>query len=116
MRITKITLRIKPDKAHRYEETFRRLRDRVLREEPGCKLFELCQDVEAPSTYHILEAYVDEEAVTAHKTTPYYEETARIFVECIEGDHMRQIENRKLRGFEMYSVVEGIRFERFLSI
>jgi (4S)-4-hydroxy-5-phosphonooxypentane-2,3-dione isomerase len=116
MRFTKVTLRVKADRTRHYEETFRRLRDRVLREEPGCKLFELCRDAEMPRTYHVLEAYIDDEAVAAHKATEYYEETARIFVECIEGDHMQQIKERNLQGFDMYSVVKGIEFERFSTI
>lgn len=116
MRITKVTLHVRPDKARVYEETFQRLRERVLAEEEGCTFFELCRDPNDRGTYHVLEAYADEAAVEAHVTTPYYKETARVFVECLQGDHMAAIRARGLEGRAMYQLVEGIRFERLETV
>lgn len=116
MRITKVTLTIRPDMTRTYEETFRRLRDHVLSEENGCRFFELCRDPDQPTKYHVFEAYDDEAALAFHISTPIYKETARIFVECIEGDHMTDIRTRRLNGRAMYDCVLGMMFERFESI
>jgi (4S)-4-hydroxy-5-phosphonooxypentane-2,3-dione isomerase len=116
MRITKVTMRIRPEKTGLYEETFLRLRDRVLAEEEGCAFFELCRDPGEGEIYHVLEAYADEAAVEEHVQTPYYKETARIFVECLQGDHMAKIKERGLEGRAMYQVVEGIQFERLETV
>lgn len=116
MRITKVTLRVKPEKARLYEETFLKLRDRVLREEDGCAFFELCRDARDSQTYHVIEAYADETAVAQHVATSYYKETARIFVECLEGDHLAEIEARGLEGMAMYQAVKNMEFERLETI
>lgn len=112
MKITKVRLKIRPEMRQRYEETFMRLRERVLAEEPGCTLFELCRDPDSDDIYHVFEAYADDAAVEAHVTTPYYKETARVFVACLQGDHMPEIEARNLEGRAMYQVVKGMGFER----
>lgn len=116
MRITHVKLRIRPEKAELYEATFDELRSTVLEEEPGCTFFELCKDPEDALTYHVIEAYEDDKAVEEHVSTPYYKTTARIFVECLQGEHMTEIERRGLEGRDMYSVVEGMDFERFETV
>lgn len=112
MKITKVRLKIRPEMRQRYEETFLRLRELVLAEEPGCSLFELCRDADSADTYHVFEAYIDDDAVDAHVSTPYYKDTARVFVECLQGDHMPEIEAQNLEGRAMYQVVKGMGFER----
>lgn len=116
MRITKVKLRVRPGKSELYEDTFLRLRDRVLAEEEGCAFFELCRDPDDREVYHVIEAYADDAAVERHVQTPYYKETARVFVECLQGDHMAAIEERGLEGKAMYQVVQGIDFERLETI
>lgn len=116
MRFVHVTLRVKPEKVALYESTFFRLQDLVRKHEPACQLFEFCRDEEEPLTYHVLEAYDDEAAVEAHVVTPYYAETAKIFVTCLQGDHMKEIEARGLNGRAMYSVVNNIDFQRLVTI
>lgn len=116
MKITTVRLKIRPEMRQRYEETFLRLRDRVHAEEPGCTLFELSRDPESDDTYIVFEAYADDAAVEAHVSTPWYKETARVFVECLQGDHMPEIEARGLEGRAMYQVVKGMGFERHETI
>jgi quinol monooxygenase YgiN len=111
-----VSLRIKPDRAELYEETFLKLRALVLQNEPGCPVFEICRDPEERCVYHIFEAYADAEALKAHIATDYYRANARVFVECLEGDHMEEINRRGASGAEMYSLVRNIKFERFETI
>jgi quinol monooxygenase YgiN len=116
VKFTHVSLRIKPEMAERYEHTFRELRAQVLQNEPGCRVFELCRDPAVPYVYHILEAYADAEAIKAHVDTDYYKAAIEFFVECIEGDHMQEIQRHGLSGREMLSAVKNIKFERFESL
>jgi quinol monooxygenase YgiN len=116
VKFTHVTLRIKPEMAERYESAFRKVRAQVLQNEPGCPLFELCRDPNEPYTYHILEAYADAEAIKAHTDAEYYKETIEFFVQCIEGEHMKEIQKRGLSGRAMLSLVKNIEFERFESL
>jgi quinol monooxygenase YgiN len=116
MRFVQVTLTVKPEKAALYEQTFRELKEQVAQFEPGCKFFELCRDPAVPNVYHVLEAYADQDAVAAHTATAYYLETAAIFVECLAGDHMEEIKQRKLTGLAMYSVVKNLHFQRFETL
>lgn len=116
MKFIHVTLTVKPEKAALYERTFHELQEQVRKFEPGCKFFELCRDPVQPSTYHVLEAYADQDAVAAHTATAYYLHTAAVFVECLAGDHMDEIRQRKLTGLAMYSVVKGLQFQRLETI
>lgn len=116
MRIIHVTLRVKPEKVGLYEHTFNELKDKVRQYEPGCALLEACKDPDDPHTYHVIEAYTDEHAVEEHVKTPYYKTTADIFVQCLQGDHMKEIEERNLQGREMYGVIKSIDFQRLYSI
>ena len=116
MKITKVRLKIRPEMRQRYEDTFMKLRELVRAKEPGCTFFELCRDAESDHVYHVFEAYADDAAVEAHVTAPWYKETARVFVECLQGDHMPEIEARQLEGRAMYQVVQGMGFERHETV
>jgi autoinducer 2-degrading protein len=116
MRFIHVTLTVKPEKATLYEQTFNELQKLVVEHEPGCRLFEVCRDPTQPFTYHVLEAYADQSAVAAHTATDYYMRTAEIFVECLAGDHMEEIRQRKLTGLAMYSVVKNLQFQRLETL
>ena len=111
-----VSLRIKPDKAELYEKIFREFRAQILKNEPGCPVFELCRDPEEPHAYHVFEAYADAEAIKAHTDSHYYKAATQLFVECIEGDHMEEINRRGLSGREVYKVIKNIKFERFETL
>ena len=112
MRFIHVELRVKSEKAALYEETFEELKKLVRENEPGCRLFELARDADEPHLYHVLEAYDDLAAIEDHAATDYYLRTADVFVECIEGGHMEEIQRRGLKGREMYSVINNIDFMR----
>jgi quinol monooxygenase YgiN len=116
MRLTHVTLRVKPDRAELYEKAFHELRAKVLENEPGVFVFEACRDPVEPNTYRVFEGYKTPEAIQKHIVTDYYIASARIFVECIEGDHMAEIERQGLRGVDMYKAVKGLKFERMETI
>ncbi len=43
-----------------------------LRDEPGCRQFDICRDPSSPGTIFLYEVYDDEAAFTAHLTSPHY--------------------------------------------
>ena len=46
-----------------------------VREEPGCHVFDVIEDREAPETFYLYEIYDNLEALDTHKTTPHYKNT-----------------------------------------
>lgn len=116
MLFTHASLRVRPDRAKLYEETFAQLKELVQANEPGCRFFELARDEADPAIYHVLEAYRDADAVEEHVSKDYYFDTADVFVTCIEGDHLDEIKKRGLKGRDMYSAVDGLKFQRFITL
>lgn len=60
-----------------------------LRDEPGCLIFDVHQDVAEPTRFYLYEVYADEDAFrVAHRGAPHYakwQEAARVCV--VEGSH-----------------------------
>jgi autoinducer 2-degrading protein len=44
----------------------------LSRSEPGCHVFDVCQDASDPATVILYEVYADEAAYKAHQAMPYY--------------------------------------------
>ncbi len=109
-------VRVKPEKTALYEEAFRALRARTLANEPGCPVFEAAVNPSDPCEYRVFEAYEDEDAIAQHISTDYYAPAAATFVECMEGDHMEEIERRGLTGRAMYDVIKSVKMERFETL
>ena len=77
--------RVLPDKTELYESTFRDLRERVLREEPGVTFYELCRVPEKANHYRLIEAYSDNDVQEAHLNTDYYKEARAVIDSCLDG-------------------------------
>jgi quinol monooxygenase YgiN len=119
MRVIEAVLRVKPEKAKLYEDTFKELRELVLAHEPRTTFFELCKDPELPDTYHVFEAYEDQDAVQVHVATDHYKRTAEVFLECLAGDHMDEIKRRGLtEPRERYALVDpnSLKLKRYDSV
>jgi quinol monooxygenase YgiN len=66
------TLPVQEAKAAEFEKVFAELTEKVLANEPGCKRYELCRSTVNPTTYVVVEAYVDQAAIDHHGKTPYF--------------------------------------------
>jgi autoinducer 2-degrading protein len=44
----------------------------LSRSEPGCRVFDVCQDTSDPATVVLYEVYTDATAYEAHRAMPYY--------------------------------------------
>ena len=63
-------LNVKPEMAAEFEAVFLDLSDAVKQNEPGCLLYQLCQDDEG--NYIVMEMYESEEALAAHGQSDHF--------------------------------------------
>ena len=66
------TLPVQEAKTAEFEKVFAELTAKVLANESGCKRYELCRSTANPTTYVVVENYVDQAAVDHHGKTPYF--------------------------------------------
>ncbi|PHM65006.1 autoinducer-2 degrading protein LsrG [Xenorhabdus stockiae] len=91
MHVTLVEINVKADKIAEFIEVFRDNHLGSVRE-PGNLRFDVLQDENIPTRFYIYEAYIDEAAVAAHKTTPHY-------LRCVEKLESLMSEPRKKTSF-----------------
>ncbi len=65
------TVVAKPDTIHQVAEALRRMIPQT-RAEPGCICYELFGAEEHPGTFHLLETYADDNALSSHHASPHF--------------------------------------------
>jgi quinol monooxygenase YgiN len=65
------TLEARPDRETEVEAALRVLLTHT-RQEPGNRRYDLYRDSTRPATFHLIEAYVDEAALEAHRASAHY--------------------------------------------
>ena len=71
MFIAAVHVYVKPDKVEEFKQQIKANHEGSIAE-PGCLRFDVAQSRDDPTEFLLWEAYVDEEANRAHKTTPHY--------------------------------------------
>lgn len=71
MHVTLVEINVHSDKVEQFIDVFRENHLGSI-QEPGNLRFDVLQDPEVQTRFYIYEAYVDEQAVAFHKTTPHY--------------------------------------------
>lgn len=71
MHVTLVEINVHDDKVEQFIDVFRQNHLGSIKE-PGNLRFDVLQDPQVPTRFYIYEAYVDEQAVAFHKTTPHY--------------------------------------------
>ncbi|MEX2941202.1 (4S)-4-hydroxy-5-phosphonooxypentane-2,3-dione isomerase [Serratia fonticola] len=71
MHVTLVEINVHDDKVERFIEVFRQNHLGAIQEKGNLR-FDVLQDPDTPTRFYIYEAYVDEQAVAFHKTTPHY--------------------------------------------
>lgn len=66
------TLIAKSGRKADFEAAFRQMAAAVRTREPGAELYQLCKVQKAPDTYRVMELYVDQAAVEAHRSNYRY--------------------------------------------
>ena len=67
-----VTINIKPEHINEFTEASFGDAQGSVRDEPGCFRFDIHQDAEVPSRFHLYEVYRDEAAFNAHLETPHF--------------------------------------------
>lgn len=66
-----VQLDLHPGTRDQYIELATAHRERVLKNEPGCKRFDILMPDESVDVVHLYEVYADEDAFNHHMETPY---------------------------------------------
>ncbi len=76
----------KPEYRDLFLEAFREDAEVTLRDEPGCRRFEVYHETSAPDNIVLLEVFDDEAAHEAHLTTPHYAKIVEICKDRLARD------------------------------
>lgn len=68
-----------------FERVFLQMTDAVRANEPGCKLYQLAKSRDVPRRYEVLEIYLDDAALDAHRTSDHYKAGGRSLRELVEA-------------------------------
>jgi (4S)-4-hydroxy-5-phosphonooxypentane-2,3-dione isomerase len=63
-----------------------------VRDEPGCRQFDVCTDPNQPNTVFLYEVYDDLAAFEAHQTMPHYRATGPRIADLVAGKILRTFE------------------------
>ena len=84
-----VTLDVHPDKLDEFVDAISVNAAASLRDEPGCLVFDVHQDIEDRTRFYLYEVYSDEDAFrVAHRSAPHYarwQEAAKVCV--VQGSH-----------------------------
>jgi quinol monooxygenase YgiN len=78
------TIKVKPGMEAEFEAEAKVLVAKVNASEPGCKLYALCRS-QTPSTYVMLERYLDQAAIDFHRNTSHYKEVGAKIGKYMDG-------------------------------
>lgn len=88
------TIKVKPGMDVEFKKMFAEMMTEIRKNESGCLFFDLYQMQEDPTTYIVLERYVNEEANTAHKKSAHlahYSPRIRALFDSIEVKYLDQV-------------------------
>ena len=78
-------LKVQQGKESEFEKVFLNLREGVLANEHGCKLYELYRMKDDPQTYVVMERYTDDAAVDQHRKTDHFRAAGKQFQSILAG-------------------------------
>lgn len=67
-----VVFETKPEAGAAFLDLVRQNASASVRDEPGCRQFDVCADPDRPNDVFLYELYDDQAAFEAHKTTPHY--------------------------------------------
>lgn len=85
---------VQPGRMAAVEAALREMAEAVRRSEPGCTRYEVLRAREAPDELLLVEHYVDEAALAAHRATPHFQQ-------LIEGRVVPLLERRERTLYEL---------------
>ena len=79
-----VAVKLKPDCLEHYLPLIEVDRASALRDEPGCRHFDILTPEEGGDVVHLYEVYDDEEAFKAHQTSPHFTTYAKATESMVE--------------------------------
>jgi quinol monooxygenase YgiN len=79
------TIKAQADKGAEFEAVISELAGKVRSDEPGNKLYQVVKSRTEADTYKVLELYVDQDAVAAHRAAPHFRELGRKMGAFMDG-------------------------------
>ena len=73
MILINLKIQIRPDRREEWLDRITRYMKDV-REEPGCKSFDVYESIESPNEFSIIESFVDQDAGGAHVQTEHFKD------------------------------------------
>jgi len=80
-----VRFRIKPGKMSEFLSHMRKNAGGALRDEPGCRRFDICTDPERPDEAFLYELYDDAEAFAAHQQMPHFLAMRAVAADYVES-------------------------------
>ena len=93
-----VTLDVHPDKLDEFVDAISVNAAASLRDEPGCLVFDVHQDVEDRTRFYLYEVYSDEDAFrVAHRSAPHYARWQEAAKACVVAGSHRNTFARPVR-------------------
>lgn len=86
-----VTINIKPAHIDEFKEASLGDAHGATRDEPGCFRFDMLQNAEIPSRFHLYEVYRDEAAFEDHLETPHFKKWRDWVTPFFDGDPSKVI-------------------------
>ncbi len=83
---------IKPDRLTDFLTLMQDNAAASVRDEPGCRQFDVCQDPEAPDHIFLYEIYDDRAAFEAHLAAPHFRTFDAASADMITSKHVRALQ------------------------
>lgn len=79
------TLKVQDGKADEFKAVMAELREAVMANEPGCKMYDLFTTAEDGNTFVVLEEYESQEAFDGHIKSPHFAAAQPKMAGCVAG-------------------------------
>lgn len=83
MFVVVVELRVRAGRHEEFVDAVAANRVASLRDEPGCRRFDVVQDTSDPAHWFLYELYVDEAALEAHRATPHFDRWRQAAARCL---------------------------------
>jgi quinol monooxygenase YgiN len=87
-----VSIEVRPEHLENFLAAIRENAERTFTDEPGCRYFDVTQDLDRPLAFAFYELYDDEAAIEAHRRTPHlsrWREAVRSY--AVEGSQVVRV-------------------------
>lgn len=78
-----VTLDVHPERLDEFLAAIKENAERTFTDEPGCRYFDVTQDLRNPTHFMFYELYEDEAAIEAHRAAPHFAKWRQAADACV---------------------------------